>query len=245
MRTDHPRRRLLALTAIGALSVTVGLASCGDDDTSSDTTPATIAVASTAEGTTPPHRHREPPPPPRPVRPGRPRRPLLAPAGDGDGGGAADHDDGERRHLDDDRDRERHRRHRPNDHDRRHREALSASATGGSGPDGSASGETAPPTTAGQCDLYTTNAQYPLKLCDTGYDVVLVQQALAAQGFDVPTSGDFDPATDAAVHAYQEQFGLTVDGLVGRETWTHLVPDAPGQDNNGNGVVDPFEVTTG
>ena len=90
-----------------------------------------------------------------------------------------------------------------------------------------------------------TNAQYPLKLCDTGYDVVLVQQALAAQGFDVPTSGNFDPATDAAVRAYQEQFGLTVDGLVGRETWTHLVPDAPGQDNNGNGVVDPFEVTTG
>ena len=105
--------------------------------------------------------------------------------------------------------------------------------------------QSAPPTTAGECDQYTTNAQYPLKLCDTGYDVLLVQQALAAQGFDVPTSGDFDPATDAAVHAYQEQFGLTVDGLVGRETWTHLVPDAPGQDNNGNGVVDPFEVTTG
>ncbi len=53
MRTDRPRRGLLALTAIGALSVTVGLASCGDDDdTSSDTSPATIAVASTAEAST-------------------------------------------------------------------------------------------------------------------------------------------------------------------------------------------------
>ena len=104
---------------------------------------------------------------------------------------------------------------------------------------------TLPTTTAGACTEYVTNAQYPLKLCDTGYDVLLVQQALAAQGFDVPTSGNFDPATDAAVRAYQEQFGLTVDGMVDRETWTHLVPDAPGQDNNGNGVVDPFEVTTG
>ena len=47
------------------------------------------------------------------------------------------------------------------------------------------------------------------------------------------------------MRAYQEQFGLTADGLVDRETWTHLVPHAPGQDNNGNGVVDPFEVTTG
>ena len=57
--------------------------------------------------------------------------------------------------------------------------------------------------------------QYPLKVCDTGYVVLLVQQALEAQGFDVPTSGNFDPATDAAVRAYQQQFGLTVDGLGG------------------------------
>ena len=90
-----------------------------------------------------------------------------------------------------------------------------------------------------------TNVQYPLKVCDTGFVVVLVQQALAAQGFDVPTSGNFDPATDAAVRAYQQQFGLTVDGLVGRETWTSLLPDAPGEDLNANGIVDPFEVTTG
>ncbi len=86
--------------------------------------------------------------------------------------------------------------------------------------------------------------QYPLQVCNTGYVVLLVQQALKAQGFDVPTTGNFDPATDAAVRAYQQQFGLTVDGLVGRETWTSLLPDAPGQDLNNNGVVDPFEVTT-
>ena len=164
--------------------------------------------------------------------------------GDGDDGGAADHDDRERRHLHDDREPPPAATARTTTTVATG-EARTASATVGSGPDGSASGESAPPTTAGECDEYTTNAQYPLKLCDTGYDVLLVQQALAAQGFDVPTSGNFDPATDAAVRAYQEQFGLTVDGLVGRETWTHLVPDAPGQDNNGNGVVDPFEVTTG
>ena len=245
MRTDHPRRRLLALTALGALSVTVGLASCGDDDTSSDTTPATIAVASTAEATTPTSHgtasHHHPSPgstghtTTTAARAGATTTTATRPTTTTGSGatstttGTGNATGGTARTTT----------------TVATGEALSASATGGSGPDGSASGDSAPPTTAGQCDLYTTNAQYPLKLCDTGYDVVLVQQALAAQGFDVPTSGDFDPATDAAVRAYQEQFGLTVDGLVGRETWTHLVPDAPGQDNNGNGVVDPFEVTTG
>ena len=79
-------------------------------------------------------------------------------------------------------------------------------------------------------------------MCDTGYDVLLVQQAPVAQGVYVPTSGNFVPTTDAAVRgAYQEQFGLTLDGLVDRETLsTHLVPDAPGQGINRNGVVDPF-----
>ena len=244
MRTDHPRRRLLALTALGALSVTVGLASCGDDDTSSDTTPATISVGSTAEATTPTSAPRVTTTSPgstghttttaaraggttattaaRPTTTtGSSATSTTTGTGNATGGTARTTTTVATG------------------------EARSAGATAGSGPDGSASGASAPPTTAGECDLYTTNAQYPLKLCDTGYDVVLVQQALAAQGFDVPTSGNFDPATDAAVRAYQEQFGLTVDGLVGRETWTHLVPDAPGQDNNGNGVVDPFEVTTG
>ncbi len=245
MRTDHPRRRLLALTALGALTVTVGLASCGDDDdTSSDTTPATIAVASTAEATTPTSAAGATTTAPgstghtttTAARAGGATATTAARPTTTTGSGATSTTTGT-----------------GNATGGTARTtttvatgaALSASATGGSGPGGSASGASAPPTTAGECDLYTTNAQYPLKLCDTGYDVLLVQQALAAQGFDVPTSGNFDPATDAAVRAYQEQFGLTVDGLVGRETWTHLVPDAPGQDNNGNGVVDPFEVTTG
>ena len=243
MRTDHPRRRLLAFTAIGALSVTVGLASCGDDDdTSSDTTPATIAVASTAEGTTATSAPRA-----TTTSPGSTARTTTTAARAGGAtattaerptttagrsatsttaGSAAGGTAGTTTTV-------------------ASGAARTASATGASGPGGSASGESAPPTTAGECPEYVTNAQYPLKLCDTGYDVLLVQQALAAQGFDVPTSGNVDPATDAAVRAYQEQFGLTVDGLVDRETWTHLVPDAPGQDNNGNGVVDPFEVTTG
>ena len=243
MRTDHPRRRLLALTAIGALSVTVGLASCGDDDdTSSDTTPATIAVASTAEahhsdigpashhhlarfdrtdhddrgragGATATTAARPTTTAGAAPPPRRPGATPAAPPG----------------------------RPRPSPP----AQARTPARPAGPGRRARPAQRAAPPTTAGECDQYTTNAQYPLKLCDTGYDVLLVQQALAAQGFDVPTSGDFDPATDAAVRAYQEQFGLTVDGLVGRETWTHLVPDAPGQDNNGNGVVDPFEVTTG
>jgi peptidoglycan hydrolase-like protein with peptidoglycan-binding domain len=88
--------------------------------------------------------------------------------------------------------------------------------------------------------------QYPLQQCDSGYVVLLVQQALREAGEqDVPIDGNFDQATHDAVRAYQERAGLTVDGLVGSETWTSLVPDPPGEDLNNNGIVDPFEVTPG
>ncbi len=60
---------------------------------------------------------------------------------------------------------------------------------------------------------------------DTGDDVRVMQYYLAviAAYYDtipeIEINGIFDEATETAVRAFQRQFGLTEDGLVGRQTW--------------------------
>lgn len=64
-----------------------------------------------------------------------------------------------------------------------------------------------------------------LSLGDEGDNVRVLQYYLAviATYYDtipeIEVTGVFDEATEAAVRAFQQQFGLTVDGLVGRQTW--------------------------
>lgn len=64
-----------------------------------------------------------------------------------------------------------------------------------------------------------------LSLGDTGDNVRVMQYYLAviAAYYDtipeIAVNGTFDEATEAAVRAFQRQFGLTEDGLVGRQTW--------------------------
>ena len=64
-----------------------------------------------------------------------------------------------------------------------------------------------------------------LSLGDTGDNVRVMQYYLAviAAYYDtippIAVDGTFDEQTEAAVRAFQQQFGLTVDGLVGRQTW--------------------------
>jgi len=68
-----------------------------------------------------------------------------------------------------------------------------------------------------------------LKLDAHGADVVALQQALKAHGFDpgVP-DGDFGHGTEAAVIAFQKSEGLTPDGIVGPQTRDKLsMPAAP------------------
>lgn len=68
-----------------------------------------------------------------------------------------------------------------------------------------------------------------LRLGDTGIGVATVQHylmVLATFDMSLPTveeNGRYDEQTEAAVRAFQTQQGLTVDGVVGRETWNALV----------------------
>ena len=63
---------------------------------------------------------------------------------------------------------------------------------------------------------------------DRGTDVRSVQYYLAFLGFfndklpEIRVDGIFGPATENAVRAFQREYGLTVDGIVGRSTWYRL-----------------------
>jgi hypothetical protein len=56
-----------------------------------------------------------------------------------------------------------------------------------------------------------------LKKGSKGDDVKRLQRALG-----VAADGDFGPATDRAVRAYQQRHGLGVDGKVGPQTWNTI-----------------------
>ena len=65
----------------------------------------------------------------------------------------------------------------------------------------------------------------PLRRGSTGTAVNTLQKQLARIAKDYPSfgkpdvTGAFDAATESSVRAFQKQFGLTVDGVVGRATW--------------------------
>jgi N-acetylmuramoyl-L-alanine amidase len=62
-----------------------------------------------------------------------------------------------------------------------------------------------------------------IRLGASGDDVTDIQRRLAALGFTTAVLGVFDDSTNAAVRAFQQQRGLTTDGIVGDETWDALV----------------------
>lgn len=50
-----------------------------------------------------------------------------------------------------------------------------------------------------------------------------VQYLLRARGYDVAVDGSVGPMTTAAIEAFQSDNGLTVDGIVGDQTWPALI----------------------
>lgn len=69
----------------------------------------------------------------------------------------------------------------------------------------------------------------PVREGDTGRDVELIQRRLNRISRNYPgipkipkVDGFFDESTAAAVRKFQEVFGLSVDGIVGRDTWYRI-----------------------
>ncbi|MBA0050054.1 peptidoglycan-binding protein [Streptomyces sp. AJS327] len=56
-----------------------------------------------------------------------------------------------------------------------------------------------------------------------GPDVRSAQYLLAAHGHGIDADGQFGPATEGAVRAFQQAKGYGVDGILGSETWPGLV----------------------
>lgn len=83
--------------------------------------------------------------------------------------------------------------------------------------------------------------QRALRQGDRGERVVELQRLLQAAGFDAgPLDGRFGPLTRQAVQSAQRRYGLTVDGLAGRQTIAALrgMPAlAPASDSAGDELV--------
>src|SRR5579864_6929384 len=57
----------------------------------------------------------------------------------------------------------------------------------------------------------------------SGPVVNTVQFLLGARGYNIAVDGTVDPQTTSAIQAFQTDNGLTVDGIVGNQTWPVLI----------------------
>lgn len=64
----------------------------------------------------------------------------------------------------------------------------------------------------------------------TGTAVTELQKRLNYLGVSVVVDGQFGPATTQGVKNFQAAYGLTVDGVMGPDSWTELHNDTDGQD---------------
>ena len=71
-------------------------------------------------------------------------------------------------------------------------------------------------------------SKIPYKLLDVNPGVLMIEQKLDALGYDVATVADsFDYQTYLAVRAFQKNNSLSVDGIVGLNTWNALFGPHP------------------
>jgi Putative peptidoglycan binding domain len=127
---------------------------------------------------------------------------------------------------------------------------VDSSAPAGSEPTGTASASSEPitsvgPTTTGPECEYTENDEFPLERCDAGPAIAAVQSVLQAREYEIGTVDClFGDQTHYAVRAFQTDEELTVSGAVDEETWAALdILDDWGTDTNGNGSIEPDEIT--
>lgn len=65
-----------------------------------------------------------------------------------------------------------------------------------------------------------------LKVNSRGEQVKALQRLLIGYGYDLKVDGAFGTITDRHVRAFQRKRGLSVDGIVGRQTWSKLLGTA-------------------
>lgn len=68
------------------------------------------------------------------------------------------------------------------------------------------------------------SANWPLvRAGDSGLNVSTIQRLLVHRGYSVIPDGVLGDDTDSAIRSFQERSGLSVDGIVGQDTWRQLV----------------------
>ena len=72
----------------------------------------------------------------------------------------------------------------------------------------------------------------------SGDDVRKLQKRLNEEGYTLAVDGQFGSKTQAAVRDYQKKKGLSVDGIVGKNTWGALntAPKSPTTNNKNSSV---------
>ena len=80
-----------------------------------------------------------------------------------------------------------------------------------------------PPYAEGEVEGPRVEAPFLLRKGDVGEGVQLLQMALSMLGYSIDIDGDFGPATDAALRAFQQEHQLMVDGIAGTQTWETIV----------------------
>jgi hypothetical protein len=95
------------------------------------------------------------------------------------------------------------------------------------------------------CTTFTFNETLPIKRCNEGFPVQLIQDSLNALGYELEADGYFGDGTRFAVQHYQRSNGIRASGQVDTDTWRALFDGAnlPGVDLNGDGVVAPNELS--
>jgi peptidoglycan hydrolase-like protein with peptidoglycan-binding domain len=78
------------------------------------------------------------------------------------------------------------------------------------------------PQTWGALNAQSSSSGTTLQLGASGAQVTDLQNKLRAAGLGIAADGEFGPQTRNAVIAFQRSKGLTVDGIVGPQTWAAL-----------------------
>jgi peptidoglycan hydrolase-like protein with peptidoglycan-binding domain len=104
--------------------------------------------------------------------------------------------------------------------------SVGLTADGLYGPTTKAALEAAAAGSGGGGGSYNPSDMPILRLGDSGDSVVILQERLIAEGYNLGSAGAdgvFGSATDTAVKAFQNAHSLTADGIVGLNTWTALL----------------------